>query len=88
MANAVIQTRISSPLKKQAEALFAAMGLTVSDAVRLFLQQSINEGGLPFQPRLSRPNVETIAAMRELDGGGGESFENTDALFASWQKRK
>lgn len=88
MANAVIQTRISSPLKKQAEALFAAMGLTVSDAVRLFLQQSINEGGLPFQPRLSRPNAETIAAMRELGEGGGESFENTDALLASWRERK
>ncbi len=84
MTNAIIQARVSPPLKHQAEELFAAMGLSVSDAVRLFLQQSVNEGGLPFQPRVKRPSAETLSAMRELEEGKGEKFSNTDALFASW----
>jgi antitoxin component of RelBE/YafQ-DinJ toxin-antitoxin module len=37
----------------------------------MFLQQSVNEGGIPFQPRGKRPNAETIAAMEELERGGG-----------------
>jgi DNA-damage-inducible protein J len=51
MANATIQTRVSGEMKQQAEALFASMGLGLSDAIRMFLQQSINEGGIPFKPR-------------------------------------
>ncbi len=86
MANETIQMRISGELKHEAEALFASMGLGLSDAVRMFLQQSVNDGGIPFQPRAKRPNAETIAAMEELDRGEGESFDNIEDLFASWRK--
>ena len=90
MASQTIQTRVSSELKQQAEAVFASIGLGVSDAIRMFLQQSINEGGIPFKPRVKRhsriPNAETIAAMEELDRGEGEVFENVEDLFASWRK--
>ncbi len=86
MANEVIQARVSPQVKQQAEALFASMGLNISDAVRMFLQQSINEGGLPFQPRGKIPNAETIAAMEEAERGEGELFTNLEELFASWRK--
>lgn len=86
MASETIQTRVSGELKQQAEALFASMGLGMSDAIRMFLQQSINEGGIPFQPRAKIPNAETIAAMEEGDRGEGEYFENIEDLFASWRK--
>lgn len=85
MANETIQMRISANLKHDAEALFASMGLGLSDAVRMFLQQSVNEGGIPFQPRAKRPNAETIAAMEELERGEGERFDNIEDLFASWR---
>ena len=71
MANVMIQARISQTLKQQAEQLFAGMGLNLSDAVRVFLQQSVNEGGLPFQPRAKLPNAQTRAAIDELDADGG-----------------
>ena len=90
MASQTIQTRVSSELKQQAEAVFASIGLGVSDAIRMFLQQSINEGGIPFKPRVKRhpriPNAETTAAMEECDRGEGEVFKNVEDLFASWEK--
>lgn len=86
MANETIQMRISGDLKHEAEALFASMGLGLSDAVRMFLQQSVNDGGIPFQPRAKRPNAETIAAMEEAERGEGEYFNTPEELFASWDK--
>ncbi len=86
MTNHTIQTRVSDSLKLEAEALFASMGLGLSDAIRMFLQQSINDGGIPFQPRAKIPNAETIAAMQELDNGGGTKYNTPEELFASWRE--
>ena len=47
-ANALVQTRISSAVKAKATAVLEAMGLTVSDAVRMLLTHTANEGALPF----------------------------------------
>ncbi len=62
-----VQARIPDELKADADALFAEMGLTTSEAIRLFLKQSVNLGALPFTPATKRPNAETIAAMREAE---------------------
>ncbi len=82
MANTTIQSRIKVELKEQAEAIFEAMGLTVSEGIRLFLQQVVNVGGLPFTPTAKRPNAETQAAMDELATGKGKRFASTADLFA------
>ena len=52
-------------IKSSAEALFSSFGLTVSDAVNIFLHQSLLEGGLPFAVKQPRYNAETEAAMAE-----------------------
>ncbi|MEZ5691225.1 MAG: type II toxin-antitoxin system RelB/DinJ family antitoxin [Rickettsiales bacterium] len=85
MVNQVIQTRISSELKQEAEALFNSMGLGMSEAIRMFLQQSINEGAIPFQPRARQPNMDTINAMRELDAKKGEKLDRVEDVFAQWR---
>jgi antitoxin component of RelBE/YafQ-DinJ toxin-antitoxin module len=51
----------------------------------MFLQQTVNVGGLPFQPIAKRPNAETLEAMRELELGGGQVFQTTAELFADWK---
>ncbi len=84
MANDTVQIRVTPELKKQAEAVFKAIGLKTSEAIRLFLQQAVNSGGLPFQPTCKQPNAETREAMKELEQGRGERFKNTDELFKSW----
>jgi DNA-damage-inducible protein J len=84
MTTVTVQARINPDLKEQADALFAALGLSTADAIRLFLQQSVNAGGLPFQPSIKRPNADTLAAMAELEQGGGQHFRSTSELFADW----
>ena len=65
MSNITVQSRVSPELKKQADAIFAAMGMSTADAIRIFLQQVVNNGGLPFQPTARRPNADTREAMQE-----------------------
>ncbi len=81
MANVTIQSRVKPELKAQAEAVFSAIGISTSDAIRIFLQQSVNVGGLPFRPTARQPNAETLEAMRELEAGGGKRFKNIDEAF-------
>lgn len=42
------QMRINPEIKRQVEEIYAACGMTLTDAINAFLQQSINVGGLPF----------------------------------------
>ncbi len=42
------QMRINPEIKKQVEEVYAACGMTLTDAVNTFIQQSLNVGGLPF----------------------------------------
>lgn len=86
MSTVTVQARISAELKDEAEAVLAAIGLTTAEAIRLFMQQTVNSGGLPFQPTAKTPNVETMQAMTELEDGNGEVFETTNELFASWKR--
>jgi DNA-damage-inducible protein J len=65
MTNDTVQARVSPELKRAAEDVFSAIGLKTSDAIRLFLQQAVNSGGLPFRLTAKRPNAGTLAALRE-----------------------
>ena len=58
-----LNIRVDPEVKSSAEALFSSFGLTVSDAVNIFLHQSLLEGGLPFAVKQPRYNAETEAAM-------------------------
>ena len=66
-ANQFVQTRIDGAIKEEAAAVLAAMGFTVSDAVRFLLIQVAREYVLPFD--LFIPNDTTIAAMKEARAG-------------------
>jgi DNA-damage-inducible protein J len=47
-ANALVQTRIDSDVKERAAAVLEELGITVSEAVRILLTRTANEGSLPF----------------------------------------
>jgi DNA-damage-inducible protein J len=81
MANDTVTARIDPELKSEAEGIFKAIGLRTSEAIRLFLQQCVNTGGLPFQPQTKQPNTETLAAIKELENCGGKKFDNTDEFY-------
>lgn len=84
MSNVTVQARVTPDLKQQAEAVFSEIGMSTAEAIRIFLKQAVNSGGLPFQPTAKQPNTETMAAILELENGGGQRFDTTDALFADW----
>ncbi len=79
-ANALVQARIDEEVKEEAAAVLAAMGLTVSDAVRLLLTRIAREKALPFEPLT--PNATTIAAMKEARDGKGKRFATVADLLA------
>ena len=62
---ASLNIRIDPETKADAENLFSQFGITVTDAVNMFLRQSLMMGGLPFELKLPRYNAETEAAMQE-----------------------
>ena len=57
------QMRINPQVRQEAETVFARYGLSLTDAVNIFLQQSLNESGLPFL--LSPENAEYMKAKAE-----------------------
>ncbi|TCR90865.1 type II toxin-antitoxin system RelB/DinJ family antitoxin [Rhizobium sp. BK376] len=48
-STALVQTRIDPQIKERATAVLETMGLTVSDAVRILLTRTANEGALPLE---------------------------------------
>jgi DNA-damage-inducible protein J len=58
--------------------VLAAMGLTVSDAVRLMLTRVVREHALPFDPLI--PNATMVAAMREARAGNLPRANGIEAL--------
>ena len=80
-ANQLVQTRIDGKVKAEASAVLAAMGLTVSDAVRLLLTRVAREKALPFEPLV--PNETTIQAMRDArESKNMERFATVADLMA------
>ena len=79
-ANVLVQARIDGAVKDEAATVLAAMGLTVSDAVRLLLTRVAREHALPFDPLI--PNVETVKAMKEARRGNLASFDSVEELMA------
>ena len=66
MAKSEIHTlQIDFNLKEQAETLFSSLGLTLEEAITLFLEASVQHGGLPFSLEQTRYNHETELALEE-----------------------
>lgn len=79
-ATEMIHVRIDKRIKGQAAKTLSAMGLSVSDAVRVLLTRVAAEKALPFDVKV--PNARTITAMREARKGGLKSFESVSDLMA------
>ncbi len=66
MRTSVVRARIEPDLKLQAENIFKAIGISHTDAIRLFYRQSVIRRGIPF--KLKVPNAITLSAVKELEG--------------------
>lgn len=83
----MLHVRVDDETKAQATQALASMGMSVSDAVRLFLRRVVIEQSFPFE--LKVPNAETLAAMEEsraMMTSCRARFATADALFNDLEK--
>jgi DNA-damage-inducible protein J len=78
-ATEMVHIRINRRVKAQATRALSAMGLSVSDAVRVLLTRVAAEKALPFEVKV--PNATTVAAMREARAGHLASFDSVAGLM-------
>lgn len=76
----MIHVRIDQKLKSKASKTFGAMGLSLSEAVRVFLTRVATDQVFPFALRV--PNAETVAAMEAGDRGEVVNFGSVEELMA------
>jgi DNA-damage-inducible protein J len=65
----MVHARIDPRLKKSADKIFAEIGISTTEAIRMFLTQVELHRGMPFP--VSVPNAETVAAMAEANNPAG-----------------
>ncbi|PYE87969.1 type II toxin-antitoxin system RelB/DinJ family antitoxin [Phyllobacterium leguminum] len=76
----VVRARIDTETKERATAALEAMGLSVSDVIRLLMLRIADEQRLPFAVKV--PNAATREAIAELKAGKGKRFINVEDLMA------
>lgn len=96
MKDTTIRSRIDPETKQEAQILLKRFGLSMSDAIRLFLHQVVIEKGLPFEIKLPdneaaehdrwfRAQVE--AELEEADKPGAE-FVSHEEVGSRWAKKR
>jgi DNA-damage-inducible protein J len=76
----MIRARVSPELKAQAEGILAEIGLSSSDAIRMFYKQVTLRKGLPFEARI--PDATTRKALRDAEAGRDMTdYASVDEMF-------
>ncbi len=79
-ADTYVRARIDAHTKERAAEALQAMGLSISDAIRLLMLRVAEERRLPFDVKV--PNATTRKAIAELEAGKGKRFASVDDLMA------
>ena len=85
--SSMVHVRVDDEIKERATTALEAMGLSVSDAVRLFLRRVVTDQAFPLE--LKVPNAATRSAMAEADEIARSRvarFATADELFADLEK--
>ncbi|QWE13201.1 type II toxin-antitoxin system RelB/DinJ family antitoxin [Polynucleobacter sp. AP-Titi-500A-B4] len=80
IADTYVRARIDRATKNSASHALEAMGLSISDAIRMLMLRIADEKQLPFAVKV--PNAKTRKAMTELKSGKGKRFKTSKALMA------
>ncbi|MDN5869173.1 MAG: type II toxin-antitoxin system RelB/DinJ family antitoxin [Nitrococcus sp.] len=79
LSDCYVRARIDRETKERAAESLAAMGLSISDAIRLLMRRVADERRLPFEIKV--PNATTREAISELESGHGQRFDSVDGLM-------
>ena len=85
MKTAAVHSRIQPEIKEQAESILHRLGLSPTEAIRIFYTQITLKKGLPFEVAI--PNETTRKALEDSRKGVGlTKHQNVEKLFESWDK--
>ena len=85
MKDAVIHARIEPQIKRQAEGVLHELGLSPTEAIRIFYRLISLRRGLPFA--VAVPNECTATTLaKSRRGEDVQEFESLDAMFENWEK--
>jgi DNA-damage-inducible protein J len=85
MKTAVVHARIEPQVKRQAEGVLNSLGISPTEAIRIFYRQIILRQGLPFA--VAVPNECTAETLkRSRRGKEVQEFASLSAMFESWEK--
>ncbi|MDR1271667.1 MAG: type II toxin-antitoxin system RelB/DinJ family antitoxin [Clostridiales Family XIII bacterium] len=76
-----LNMRVDETLKAEANQLFSDLGMSLTTAVTIFLEQSVRDRGLPFKPSLENP--VNVRARRDTEEGNVERFSDVEELLVS-----
>ena len=85
--SSMLHVRVDADVKEQATQALTAMGMSVSEAVRIFLKRVVTDQAFPLE--LKVPNAATRAAMdesRNMMKSGKTQYATADALFHDLEK--
>jgi DNA-damage-inducible protein J len=86
-----INIRIEPEVKKEAEELFGSFGISVTDAINIFLHTSLMQGGFPFvikQPRFNKETEDAMQEARDILAGKiqAKTYHSVEELFNELDK--
>lgn len=84
----MLATRIDYDTKMAFTQVCEEVGLSTSQAIKLFARAVINYGGIPFEVKTKQPNALTAAAIEELAQGKALQASSVDALIAELTEGK
>ena len=82
MKTEMLSTRIDADTKLAFTNVCEDMGLSTSQALKLFAKAVVNYGGIPFELKVRQPNDTTAAAITELENGNANSAKDIEELFS------
>jgi len=81
MKTDLISTRIEHNLKIEFTKICDELGLSPSQAIKLFAKAVINYGGIPFELKVKDSNATTLKAMQDVNEGRVHKANSTKDLF-------
>ncbi|MCH5162371.1 MAG: type II toxin-antitoxin system RelB/DinJ family antitoxin [Clostridiales bacterium] len=83
MAKVSTNITIDAEVKKQAQELFADLGMDLSTAINIYLKKALAEQGIPFEVTREVPNAVTAKAIADSENGDDVygPFDSVEALM-------
>ena len=83
-----LHIRIEPSVKQKAEETLNDLGLSITEAINVFLKQVILNDGIPFEIKKPKYNKETIQAIEDTKNGKNlsKTFDSVDEMFEELDK--